>query len=179
MNRGHTWNVDMAFRQHVSTMVDGVVKRANIMGCKIERDQVCCSRLSIQILAECALLCAGNGEPPKPGAGERYTGLYSYEAHLCRDRPDEPDEDDRNISSLVLSVASFLSSHRVLPACHCSMLLTHILYIALITWNSTVLYGSSLSLSANSVIMHHALSYGMYAVKILLTPERASRLPWT
>ena len=41
MSRGHAVNVDTAFRTHVSTLVEGVVKRANIMGCKIERDQVC------------------------------------------------------------------------------------------------------------------------------------------
>ena len=45
MSRGHAPNVDVAFRQHVGTMVDGVVKRANTMGCKVERDQVRCVAL--------------------------------------------------------------------------------------------------------------------------------------
>jgi transformation/transcription domain-associated protein len=33
-------NMDLAFRQHVSVNIDNLVKRAEVMACKLEREQV-------------------------------------------------------------------------------------------------------------------------------------------
>jgi len=38
--RGKPWTFDLAFRQNVALNTEGVVKRAETMSCKIERDQV-------------------------------------------------------------------------------------------------------------------------------------------
>jgi len=38
--RGRPMQIDHVFRQSVSANIDGVVKRAETMACKIERDQV-------------------------------------------------------------------------------------------------------------------------------------------
>lgn len=38
--RQKPWAVDLAFRQNVAANIDGVVKRAETMACRIERDQV-------------------------------------------------------------------------------------------------------------------------------------------
>lgn len=38
--RGRPWAVDLLFRQSVAANIDGVVKRAETMACKIEREQV-------------------------------------------------------------------------------------------------------------------------------------------
>jgi len=39
-SRNKPWTVDLAYRGHVATCIDGVVKRAETMACKVERDQV-------------------------------------------------------------------------------------------------------------------------------------------
>lgn len=39
--KGRTWTPDISFRNLVAANIEGVVKRAEIMACKIERDQVC------------------------------------------------------------------------------------------------------------------------------------------
>lgn len=38
--RGKPWNFDLAFRTNVAENIKGVVKRAETMACKLERDQV-------------------------------------------------------------------------------------------------------------------------------------------
>jgi transformation/transcription domain-associated protein len=38
--RGRAWTVDQFFRQSVTANVDGIVKRAETMACKMEREQV-------------------------------------------------------------------------------------------------------------------------------------------
>jgi transformation/transcription domain-associated protein len=43
--RGRPWAVDLLFRQHVVANIEGVVKRAEIMACKNEREQACYSSL--------------------------------------------------------------------------------------------------------------------------------------
>jgi len=38
--RGQPWTFDLSFRTNVATNIDGVIKRAEVMACKTERDQV-------------------------------------------------------------------------------------------------------------------------------------------
>jgi transformation/transcription domain-associated protein len=38
--RGKAWTLDMSLRVHVAANIDGVVKRAETVACKVERDQV-------------------------------------------------------------------------------------------------------------------------------------------
>ena len=38
--RGKSWKIDFSFRQHVAMNIDGVVKRAETLACKLEREQV-------------------------------------------------------------------------------------------------------------------------------------------
>jgi transformation/transcription domain-associated protein len=38
--RQRAWTVDQFFRQSVTANIDGIVKRAETMACKIEREQV-------------------------------------------------------------------------------------------------------------------------------------------
>ena len=40
-HRGKVPQIDMSFRLNVATNIEGVVKRAETMACKIEREQVC------------------------------------------------------------------------------------------------------------------------------------------
>jgi transformation/transcription domain-associated protein len=39
--RGKTLAFDIAFRKHVAANIDSMVARAELMACKIEREQVC------------------------------------------------------------------------------------------------------------------------------------------
>src|ERR1700722_6579879 len=39
--RGKPWTFDVSFRSNVAANIDGVVKRAETMACKLERDKVC------------------------------------------------------------------------------------------------------------------------------------------
>jgi len=38
--RGQPWTFDTSFRTNCSANIDGVVKRAEVMACKVERDQI-------------------------------------------------------------------------------------------------------------------------------------------
>jgi len=38
--RGQPWTFDISFRTNCAANIDGVVKRAEVMACKLERDQV-------------------------------------------------------------------------------------------------------------------------------------------
>ena len=38
--RGQPWTFDVSFRTNCAANIDGVVKRAEVMACKLERDQV-------------------------------------------------------------------------------------------------------------------------------------------
>lgn len=75
--RGQPWTFDISFRTNCAANIDGVVKRAEVMACKLERDQV---RMTpdLQILAPANWQQIGLvSTPPTVPAVQTVTNLIS------------------------------------------------------------------------------------------------------
>lgn len=52
--KGHPWTFDLTFRTSCAANIEGVVKRAEVMACKVERETVSMhsNRMGVRVLIE-------------------------------------------------------------------------------------------------------------------------------
>ena len=67
-NRGKNPQIDMNFRMSVAANIDSVIKRAETMACKLEREQVCipCASVSSCLTHAGQALQMQNAQNPNP-----------------------------------------------------------------------------------------------------------------
>jgi transformation/transcription domain-associated protein len=75
--RQKAWTVDLVFRQNVAMNIDGVVKRAETMACKTEREQVRCCETGARWLNLIPLLQALQNKDPSVPIVQTVTNLIS------------------------------------------------------------------------------------------------------
>lgn len=99
--RGKPWNSDISFRHNVAQLTEGVVKRAEALACKVEREQV---NLSTYVWASKPTLTvsATTGYEQSSIARNRAGFADCDEYDLDCYEPNSADEDDRDVRAMVL-----------------------------------------------------------------------------
>lgn len=96
--RGKPYAMDLNFRQQVAMNIDHIVRRAETMACKLEREQVCYTTLGTYRPRFADSSTAGRHAEHAGRAGGEDGGQFA----LAGDEPDQPREDDGDIPAVVL-----------------------------------------------------------------------------
>lgn len=112
------WTVDLVFRQNVAMNIDGVVKRAETMACKTEREQVRNSEHVADSLISFPTLGASK-QRFHPCGGSGYS--HCDKLDIKCNEPTAACKDGRIISTMVLSLIILFCSF--LHLMHCKILL--------------------------------------------------------
>lgn len=97
--RGKPWAVDMLFRQSVAANIDGVVKRAETMACKTERENVRCFLI---FLFNYLLTTLHVGPAEQWGDGDGSSSSDCYQLDIKRNKSFAACENGGALSAMVL-----------------------------------------------------------------------------
>lgn len=104
--RGKPWAVDMLFRQSVAANIDGVVKRAETMACKNERENVRCL---LGFLFNYLLTSLHVGPAEQWGDGDGSSCSDCYQLDIKRHKSFAACENGGALSAMVLILRLYVS----------------------------------------------------------------------